>query len=513
MPESKKSWRSGLPGFLQFLENNLGHRVQSREEVLGYEVYRVDFSEWKLRFSQITPVIWVSEHDAESMTSRELAQSLVDVARTRGLTERNPIFLLPIPGQAIQEHFKTTLLPFLVLDRPAQQAVMESRRPTSELLDRLSAQLEISLLAPYETSKPVTGSRFFGREFEVRRILQGGNSNFAIMGIRRIGKTSLMRELERRFREQVQESIDTEADRRIQFMDCSAINSPSQFIQEVVRELRPQELSRLSNKQYPIYFPDFLDRMARRYGRPLVFFLDEFDQLLAWHRVDDKLLNAMRAASNMGSARFIIGGFREVMQAFSNLNSPVYNFAHPLLLKEFSREQTAAMIMGPLEKLRVHVERRSEIVNRIYDETAGQPNLIQFYCTILVEQLDRQGSRTITAESLFDVYNNQSFRTYVLSTFLDNTTHLEKAIVFAVLTEYGPNQPFSIEEIDNALKRRGVAMMFSDLDLACRNLELAGILVLRSRRYHFATPVFPRVLDENHDVDYLFRKVLEEESW
>lgn len=46
-----------------------------------------------------------------------------------------------------------------------------------------------------------------------------------------------------------------------------------------------------------------------------------------------------------------------------------------------SREQAGEMITGPLEKLRVQFfEQRSEIVNRVYDETAGQPNLIQIVC-------------------------------------------------------------------------------------------------------------------------------------
>ena len=78
-------------------------------------------------------------------------------------------------------------------------------------------------------------------------------------------------------------------------------------------------------------------------------------------------------------------------------------------------------------------DRRNDIINRIYSETAAQPNLIQFYCSILVERLDRDGSRSISPESLFDVYGNDDFRAFVLSTFMDNTTHLEKAIVFAVM--------------------------------------------------------------------------------
>ena len=495
----KTPWRQSMPEFLQLLDGTLGHKVKLHKEVLGYDLYLVDLSDWKLRFSDRTPLLIVKESDLAAMSARDLAQGLTDLVRAQSLAERNTILIVQGPGDDLKQQLRATYQPLLVLDEADVRAIRESRRPSGEFLDRLAPQLDLSLLTPYETSKPVTGSRFFGREFEVRRILQTSDSNFAIMGIRRIGKTSLMREIERQLKEQAQDAEGEESLERIIFMDCSAIASPNNFIQEVVRKLRPQELTRLSSKQYPIFFPDFLERMSQRYGGPIIFFLDEFDKVLTWHYEDDALLNALRASSNQGHSRYIVGGFRDVMRAFSDLDSPLYNFARPIRLKEFSREQAAAMILGPLERLGVQFERRNDVVNRIFDETAGQPNLIQFYC-----------SMSVSPESLFDVYGNDDFRAFVLSTFMDNTTHMEKAIVFAVMADLGAEHPFGVQQIDSALERRGVEIPLSDLDLACRNLELAGTFTSRGPLFRFATPVFPRMLSENYDVDYLFRKVLQE---
>ncbi len=39
---------------------------------------------------------------------------------------------------------------------------------------------------------------------------------------------------------------------------------------------------------------------------------------------------------------------------------------------------------------------------------------------------------------------------------------------------------------------------------------MAGTFTSRGPMFRFATPVFPRMLSENYDVDYLFRKVLQE---
>jgi hypothetical protein len=96
---------------------------------------------------------------------------------------------------------------------------------------------------------------------------------------------------------------------------------------------------------------------------------------------------------------------------------------------------------------------------------------------------------------------------------MDNTTHLEKAIVFALLSEHGAEDAFGVEEIDAVLQRSGLEAPLADLDHASRNLELAGTLTLRGRQYRFSTPVFPRMLAENYDVGYLFQKILREGVW
>lgn len=510
MSDSSRKRRKDLPDFLYFLEVELGQQVKLRKRILEHDLFFVDLSDWKLRFSDRTPFIYVAETHLALLEPHELAQRLTDIVRTGGLYERLPIILVQGRSSDLREHVRSSFFPILILDQEDQDAVRNSRYPRGELLDRLSAQLPLSLLAPYDTSRPVHGSRFFGREFELKRILQGGESNFAIMGTRRIGKTSLLREIEHRLREQIPGETDEAARDRIVFMDCSAFALADDFVIEVVRKLHPQELARLESRQYKIYFPDFLSRMARRAGGPLVFLLDEFDHMLAWHFKDPLILNALRASSNQGSCRYIIAGFREMMRATSDLNSPLFNFVRPIRLNEFTRDQTAQLVLEPLEKLQVRFERRHEVVDRIYNETAGQPNLVQFYCNILVEQMDRRGVRTISPESLFEIHNDANLRAFVLSTFMDNTTHLEKAIVFALVRAYGGDQEFGTGEIRSALEEQGVSVPVIDIVHACANLELAGTFSSRGSAYRFTNQVFAQMLQRNYDVAYLMQTLIEE---
>ena len=514
---SKVPWRKDMPPLLHFLEQKLNNRVRSHDQVLGYDIYFVDLSAWKLRFSNATPILWLKESDLTGFdNARQVAESLIEALRMRGLIERQSIVVTEGAGWELRAAFQLSFLPILVLDSDDAKAVVESRRPTGELLDRLCTQLSPALLSPYEISKPVYGSRFFGRESDLRRILYGSESNYAVMGIRRIGKSSLLREVERRLQEQVQETMQEggsseDGALRIYYKDCSSITSSNALMQAVVGHFHPQELNRLNNRQFPIFFPDFTRRMARRYGGQLVFLLDEFDALLRAEFANEELLDQLRAASNEGHCRFIFAGFRDLLNETSSLRSPFFNFAKPLRLKEFSRDDAASLILLPLDSLRIRLERREEIVDLIYGETAGQPNLIQYYCTYLVDKLDRTGTRAIAPEDLAGVPEDENFRAFLVNTFMDNTDHLEKALVFSlILFDPVGEKRYDLETIEQALRRGNIDTRFLQLERACRNLELTGILDKSGRHYFFAIPIFPRVLRANYNVKYLLSKIRDE---
>ena len=94
MTAVKTSWRQSMPEFLQLLDGTLGHKVKLHKEVLGYDLYLVDLSDWKLRFSDRTPLVFVKEADLAEMSARDLAQGLTDLVRAQSLAERNTILIL-----------------------------------------------------------------------------------------------------------------------------------------------------------------------------------------------------------------------------------------------------------------------------------------------------------------------------------------------------------------------------------------------------------------------------------
>ena len=373
------------------------------------------------------------------------------------------------------------------------------------LLDIVSAQVPISYLSPYETRAPVTGSRFFGREHEISRIQASPDTNHAILGIRRIGKTSLLRETERLLLEQ-------EATARVVYLECSDLLSTDDYIREVVRKLNPRELPRLELQKYVFFFPNFLERMSKQFKSKIIFLLDEIDNLVIMQRGDWELFRMLRASSNKGACQYIIAGFREAMREQYMLDSPFYNFTQEIRLNEFTRQQARSLIVTPMENLRVRFKNEEEVISRIYEETAGHPNLIQYYCLILLRHLDQIGDREISPDSLIDVYSDEGFTSHLLTSFMQNTENREKALIYALMLsdENAGLKGFSQEQIDEVLRSRGILLSQKGIDEVCNVLTLAGVIHRKGREFFFTSPVFTKVLQQTYDLEYLFRKVKDE---
>jgi AAA+ ATPase superfamily predicted ATPase len=496
-----KDW----PSILRLFHEELGYNVRTAKPSLGHEIFQIDLADWKLRLSNRTPVIWVQTKDLDGVSSQHIMESLGDVLRERNLTRQ--IVLVLIDGNALPlfRHKTNFNYNLVLIGSEEQKNIIQSRRPTGELLDIVSAQVPISYLSPYETRAPVTGSRFFGREHEISRIQASPDTNHAILGIRRIGKTSLLRETERILLEQ-------ETSARVVYLECSDLLSTDDYIREVVRKLNPRELPRLELQKYVFFFPNFLERMSKQFKSKIIFLLDEIDNLVIMQRGDWELFRMLRASSNKGACQYIIAGFREAMREQYMLDSPFYNFTQEIRLNEFTRQQARSLIVTPMENLRVRFKQEEEVISRIYEETAGHPNLIQYYCLILLRHLDQTGEREISPESLIDVYSDEGFTSHLLTSFMQNTENREKALIYALMLtdEDAGRKGFGQEQIDDVLRDRGIVLTQKGIDEVCNVLTLAGVIHRKGKEFYFTSPVFTKVLQQTYDLEYLFRKVKEE---
>jgi hypothetical protein len=493
------------PALLTFLKDELDYRIQPSNSILGYNLFYVDLSSWKLRLTHRTPLVWVKKSDFAEYTPHQILESLQDIVREQRLGRRTVLVHVDGDGEAVYRHISNQPHNFVIIGVTEQQRILHSRRPTGELLDVISNQIPISHLAPYETNAPVVGSRFFGREFERDRILSNPDSNFIILGIRRIGKTSLLREVKRLLDENRNGGC-------VHYLDCSDLLTTSDFVREVVRKVNPKELTRLEYQKYVFYFPDFLDRMRSMMKGKIVLLLDEIDNLIIRQRGDWELFRMLRSAANSGSCQLVTAGFREAMKEHNLLESPFYRFAQEVRLNEFTWKQAHDMIVTPMENLRIRIRNKDDIVGRIYAETAGHPNLIQYYCLIMLRKLDESGEREISPDKLINVYSDESFKSHLLTTFRLNTRNREKALIYALLLRRREDElrNFTQVDMDENLRQVGFVLPQADMDDACDHLILSGVLHRKDKNYSFTSPVFIKLLQQTHELNYLIKKIREE---
>ncbi len=499
-----------LPLLIRTLHERLHFRHWGPQRVVRLDTFTLDLSDWKLAFTDRTPCFWIHTPELLDLTPLDLAEEIRDAVRQQLWQNETILVLVDGPAPQLRDHLAGSSVQFIVLDEAQQKEVMAAPSPTRVMLDLVMTQIPRSQLAPYQTSRPVTGSRFFGRQSYLNKIINRPKDNFLIIGIRRVGKSSLLREVERRL--DLVDPPDPGQHRRL-YVDCSVIANTDELYREIVTRLSPNELKRLlgRGRQSLRFQSQMFEYFADENGGQVTFLLDEIDGLIRNSGQDPGLFDVLRRVSQQeGVARFVMAGFREARRAINNGDTPFYNLGETLRLDALDRMEVKQMVELPLDQLRVKLVGRDQIVQRIYHETAGMPNLVQFYCQTLLEQLDREGGKNnqVSVESLRYVYENANFRDFVIETFIRNSLPLERAIVFGMI---GANRDrvtysFSQGDIDTEMRKSGLRMRFSDLDEACGNLVTAGILRQSGKQYTFSIPLFARMLRVNYPVEFVFEK-------
>jgi hypothetical protein len=501
-----------LPLVIRTLSERLHFRYQGPHRLVHLDTFIVDLADWKLSLTDKTPCFWIHTAEQFGRPPIDLAEEIRDAVREATWQNETILVLVDGPADELRPLLSTSFThsgaftQFAVFDEKQQHAVWEANSPTRVVQDILLAQIPRSQLAPYEISRPVTGSRFFGREHYLNQILTHPQRNYLVIGIRRVGKTSLLREVERLL--ELKEPTKDKRHRRL-YVDCSVLTTPEEFYREIVGKLSPRDLKRFERESQSLRFQGkMFEYLAGQHGGQIVYLLDEIDRLLEHLGNDLSMFDVLRKASQLdGTARFIMAGFRSARRAVNDVETPFHNFSDTIYLGPFDLLEVRKMVEIPMDQLRVRLEGRGAIVQRIFRETAGMPNLVQFYCKSLLEQLDRdeESTGTVMAESLQSVYENAELRDFVLQTFFSNSSPLERAVVFAMIS-HGKESAvtFSLKDINTELNRRNLSIPFNALDEVCNHLDIAGIWHRQGRQFQFRIPLFAKMLEENYSIEFLF---------
>ena len=378
----------------------------------------------------------------------------------------------------------------VVLDKECVQRIVGASQPAIELQRAIVSQVNLVNISPYITFGPTNARMFFGREQELSRISEGvDHASFAVIGGRRIGKTSILQQLH-------QVRLPSAGFRTV-YHDCSTTPTDTDFITHPIGRWQPDVPTGT-----PATYGELLQNPPD--DKRLVLLLDEADRLIANDRDHDwSLFNRLRDVSSAGEIQIVLSGEWILREAFKDGSGPLYNLANPLLLGPLHRRAVEELVTGPMRQLEIELRDAETIVQRIFDFTSGHPRLVQIVCTSLIERLNQAGRRSITVEDVEAIISSPRFqRDEFLPTFWRQATVLERMLsLLMAKADHAPYTPSDARDLlDRELHLVGPdegKPTLSEVQAALdRLVDLRTLLEHKVEGYTFAVAAFPVVVRE-----------------
>ena len=422
-----------------------------------------------------------------------------------------PSFLLcPKRSEKINELIQKRFLGLVTLEGDDLKKIVLSSHPlqvfTKEIILK---QVKPSAISNYTTEGPVKIT-FFGRQDELEKIIKAKNKNFAIIGARKIGKTSLLQKIKDELPSTlVPIYLDLEAPQDQNYntflmLLSEEMNHAYYWVDEiycdfsnirrVIRKLRQQNLK-----------------------TPL-FILDEIDALLKYDRENEyKLLRTFRSLFNEELVQVILSGYNELYHEMHIIESPLYNFCHPIQLGKFKENEALDLVTIPMERISVKYN-NMEDRKLMLEYTSRHPNLLQYFCIHLIEVIESHDEealhRTIFREDIETIFESPEYESYIIDDFYlffrEEMPSLEKLIILLIVDKYPQFDNFTISELVKFLKNYNLNISTGKLTKYLDNLILRYLLEKETGgKYAFALPIFPEILRRRYDLNNLIEEALE----
>jgi hypothetical protein len=378
----------------------------------------------------------------------------------------------------------------LVLNEADIKHLVSARLPTRALSDLVLDQVSLTTVSPFYTRGPVPEHMFFGREREISEVRSKLRTHsVALIGGRRIGKTSTLQRLHRLFT-----SADSEY--APYYLDCHGATNYGSFFWLINRRWEvdiPQDAP-------PVQFEDVITTLqARHPGKSIALLFDEVDSLLTFDRQPDNqetLFRTLRSLSNEKRCQYVFSGEKWLMRSIGDPYSALFNFAQAVRLAPLPQKVVHHLVADPFEMLNIWIEQSERVIDRIYQISAGHPNIVQMICQAMVEELDQdpQNASLLNLEHLDRATSRRTLQEEIIQTIWGQMNPLARLIT---LTWPEGVRFLSLTEIEDLLREVGVdSIPPEQLDRTAKDLELYCFVRPRENdRLELIPIAFPAILD------------------
>jgi hypothetical protein len=236
----------------------------------------------------------------------------------------------------------------------------------------------------------VRGDRFYGREQLIEEILEGPRNSIWVLGTRRIGKTSLLKQLEH---------ITSGGERGFLpvFWDFQGADDPEELGLTFSDALLDTEdrLGELGISVSEIEGGDLfasvatLRRRLRSQGLVLLLLCDEVEELVNLHRKDPALLRKLRRAlqSQDGVRSVLASSVRlfALAEQRGDTSPFLHGFSPPLYIDGLSDDEARSLILQERQPAEATPQFEADEVETIRDWCHNHPYLIQLVCKRFLE--------------------------------------------------------------------------------------------------------------------------------
>jgi hypothetical protein len=408
----------------------------------------------------------------------------------------DPLSLLsPASPDSYRALLGDRLIPLTERDLTGAALAEDGRRAFLDLLAR--GGFRFQHLSPYHLLGPLKGRAmdvlFVGREDEIDDVLRHPDQQFAIVGSRKIGKTSLLLKLKQEL------SLHLGEKARVLYMDCATL-TPAQTWRAITDGLNLKPVN-----------PDDarlgLRRQLETLKHPVVLLLDEIDGLYDApgpnrEEAAERVMWDLRSLAAAGVLRLIMAGYVRVYERRLDPRSAFHNFTTFRKLSALTPEAARTLVRGPLGSL--DIEMASEgLIDLVLDRTYRVPWIMQLFCHQLIMKLDerlersRRFDRRILREDVdgVSVQIEEELYTHFTSA---RVMSVAEQVLLLTMVEAGVSS-FSEEDLRDRLELRfgediWLSIRYEDLPRALDNLTLTLALTVEGGIYSFPLDMYPTVV-------------------
>ena len=287
--------------------------------------------------------------------------------------------------------------------------------------------------SPFVVGQWVRGDRFYGRAAQIEEILQGHRNSIWLVGTRRIGKTSLLK--------QIEHITDMAREQRYfpVFWDFQGADTPDELHLNFADALLDAEerLERIGVSLGDVEADDLfvslgqLRRRLRGKDLGLLLLCDEVEELIKLHRTEPSLLRKLRRAmQSQEDIRSVLAStvrLWAIAEQEQETSSFLQGFTPPLYIERLSDDEAQSLIeqshLGPEE--RPHFV--DEAVDAIRDHCDNHPYLLQLVCKRYLESGE--------LEDAIDQVATDRMVSYFFSVDFDMLAEVEREIIQIVARE------------------------------------------------------------------------------